>query len=28
MPSKVNPAAKDLIERMLQVDPIKRIRIY
>lgn len=28
MPEKLSPTAKDLIHRMLQVDPTKRIKIY
>jgi 5'-AMP-activated protein kinase catalytic alpha subunit len=28
IPSTVSPAAADLITRMLQVDPSKRIKIY
>ena len=28
IPKTVNPLAADLIQRMLQVDPYKRIKIY
>ena len=28
MPEKLSPTAKDLISKMLQVDPSKRIKIY
>jgi 5'-AMP-activated protein kinase catalytic alpha subunit len=28
MPERLSPAAKDLISKMLQVDPSKRIKIY